>query len=219
MAMLDYGVWALVGQQISFQIILNTTLYCKLQFKVKLHWSWETFREIFGFSMVVLFSALLSYLGDNITNVAVGKVYSVEILGYLSKGDQFPRQLSIYTFGAISSVLLPTFASYKEHPAELKQVMRRIIRMTCYIIFPMMFGMACTARPLIDFLLTEKWLPSVRIMQYACVYYAAMPISLVLGQLLYGIRKGSDPYHHLACVPVLGNHCAVYLLYCNGDPL
>jgi O-antigen/teichoic acid export membrane protein len=64
--------------------------------------------------------------------------------------------------------------------------------MTCYIIFPMMFGMACTARPLIDFLLTEKWLPSVRIMQYACVYYAAMPISLVLGQLLYGIRKGSD---------------------------
>ncbi|MCE5342988.1 MAG: lipopolysaccharide biosynthesis protein [Eubacteriales bacterium] len=192
MARLGYGVWALVGQQISFQLILNLILFLKLDFKFHLRWSRTHFTEMFGFSMFVFLSALMSYLGDNITNVAVGKIYSVEVLGFLSKGDQFPRQLSIYTFGAISSVLLPTFASYKDNPIELKRVTRRILRMTCYIIFPLMLGMVSTARPLIVLLLTDKWLPSVEIMQYACIYYAALPISLVLGQLLYGIRKGRE---------------------------
>lgn len=190
-AYLGMGVWALVIQQISQQAILNILMFIKLDFRFKLKWSSDRFKDMFGFSVFVLLSALIYYLGDNITNVFVGKEYSMEVLGYLNKGDQIPRQVSVYTFSALSSVLLPTFASRQNELVELKKIVTRIVRMCSFFIMPMMFGLFASAESLIIVLFSDKWFASVGIQRWSSIYYCSYPITAIFTQLLYGLKKSN----------------------------
>lgn len=209
-AYMGMGVWALVIQQISQQAILNLLIFIKLDFRFKLKWSIGKLNEMFSFSFFVFISALIYYLGDNVTNVIVGKVYSVEVLGYLSKGDQIPRQLSVYTFSALSSVLLPTFASRQNDPIELKKIVRKIVRMSSFIVMPMMFGLYAGSEPTIVVFFSEKWLPSVEIQKWSSIYYSTFPITAIFTQLLYSLKK-SNKRVLLETIRLFFMLCALYI--------
>ena len=58
--------------------------------------------------------------------------------------------------------------------SRVKNMTRRAIKTSTYIMAPMMVGLACCATPLIRLLLTDKWLPAVpfmRIMCVTCIFY------------------------------------------------
>ena len=185
------GVWALVLQQLSQQFLLTVTLFITVKMKIKFRISRQSVREIAPFSFKVLTAALLSFAGDSLYSVAIGKFYSLKDLGYYDKGGQFPRQFSLYTFSAVSNVFLPVFASYKEDYPRLNEIFRRVVNVSCYIIFPLMAGICVAAKPFISLLLTDKWLPCVEILRWFCLYYAATPILLANVQLHFAIGKGN----------------------------
>lgn len=184
------GVWALVLQQISQQFLLTATLFVTVKMKIKFHISKQSVMEIVPFSFKVLTSSLLSFVGDSLYSIAIGKFYSLKDLGYYDKGGQFPRQFSLYTFSAVSNVFLPVFASYKEDYSKLNDIFRRVVNVSCYIIFPLMAGICVAAEPFISLLLTDKWLPCVGILRWFCLYYAATPILLANVQIHFAIGRG-----------------------------
>ena len=96
-------------------------------------------------------------------------------------------QLSLYTFGAMSSVLLPTISSHQNDLEMVKRILRKVTRMTAYLITPLMVGMAVTAREIILLLLKPEWLPIERIMQFSCLYYLATPFMLINVQLFFAL--------------------------------
>ena len=181
------GVWALVIQQLSQQAIVTILLYCFVRIDIKWGFKWSRVKETFKFSAGVMGASLLNYGGSYLGNLFIGKIYSVEDLGYYDKGGQLPMQASLYTFGSMSGVLLPTLASYQEDIENFKRVFRKVIRMTAFFIFPMMVGMAIVSQELIVVLLTEKWLPALRIMQFSCLYYLATPFMLINISVFYSL--------------------------------
>ncbi len=195
MAITGSGIWALVIQQLLQQVIFTILMQINVAVKIKFFFSKESFKEIFPFSIKVLTSSLLSFLGDSLYSIAIGKAYSVEDLGFYNKGSQFPRQFSLYTFGAVSSVILPTLSSYQSDLERLNNVMRKVIAVTCFVIFPLMTGLACVASNLITVLFTEKWLPITGILQWNCLYYAATPILLMNVQFHFALGKGETRIH------------------------
>lgn len=186
-----FGVWALVLQQLSQQFLVTATLFVTVKMKIKFHISKQSVREIVPFSFKVLTSSLLSFVGDSLYSIAIGKFYSLKDLGYYDKGGQFPRQFSLYTFSAVSNVFLPVFASYKEDYSKLNDIFRRVINVSCYIIFPLMAGICMAAEPFISLLLTDKWLPCVGILRWFCLYYAVTPVLLANVQLHFAIGRGN----------------------------
>lgn len=189
-AVLGFGVWALVLQQLLQQFLLTVILFMTVRIKVKLFISKKSINEILPFSLKVLVSSLLSFIGDSFYSVAIGKFYSMENLGYYEKGIQFPRQFSLYTFSAVSGVFLPVFAAYKDNYQKLNEIFRRVINVSAYIIIPLMVGLSITARPFIVFLLTDKWIPCVWILRWFCLYYIATPIIQANVQLHFAVGKG-----------------------------
>lgn len=182
-----FGVWSLVLQQLSQQIIVTILLFVKLHWRFKWKFKKERFKEIVGFSIGVMGAGLLNYIGNSFYNLVIGKRYSIKDLGYSDKGSQLPMQVSLYTFSSMSSVLLPTLSSYRDNPDTFKRILRKVVSMTSYIVCPMMFGMAVVSEELIVLLLTDKWLPALRIMQYACIYYLATPFMLINVQVFYAL--------------------------------
>ncbi len=188
-AYLNFGVWALVAQQLIQQFFLTLILYFKVKIKIKFIISKRSIMEMFPFSIKILLSSLLSFIGDSMYSLAIGKVYSVDDLAYYQKGSQIPCELSLHTFSAISSVFLPVFSSYKTNFEKLNDVFGRVVNVMCYIIFPMMAGLCLTADSFIEILLTSKWLGSVNILRWFCLYYTATPIMLINVQLHFAVGK------------------------------
>lgn len=181
------GVWSLVIQQLSQQAILTILLFVKIRVKLSFVFDRKRFFGIFRFSIGVMSATLINYVGGSLNSLFIGKVYSVEDLGYSDKGGQLPMQVSLYSFSSLSNVLLPTLASYQDDLDSFKIVIRKAIKMTAYIVFPMMIGMALLSKELIVVLLTDKWLPAVRIMQYSCIYYLATPFMLININAFYSL--------------------------------
>ena len=183
------GVWALVIQRLSQQTILTILLFIKVKWKIKWKFDLKRIKEMLSFSIGVVGSSLLNYVGGNIYNVAIGKKYSVTDLGYYDKGGQLPMQFSLYTFGAMSSVLLPTISSCQSDLERVKKIIRKVVGMTSFLIIPLMTGMALVSREMIVLLFSEKWLPSVPIMQCSCLYYLATPYMLINVQVFFALGR------------------------------
>ena len=181
------GVWALVIQQLTQVSISTILLFTRIRWNFKWKIDFQRIKSLAAFGLGVVSSSLINYLASSVSSLIIGKRFSVEDLGYSDKGGQFPMQLSLYTFGAMSSVLLPTISSYQDDLEKVKRILRRVTRMTAFLITPLMIGMAVTSREIILLLLKEQWLPIERIMQCSCLYYLATPFMLINVQLFFAL--------------------------------
>lgn len=189
LAYLELGVWALVFQQLTQQLILTVSLFVAVKMKVKFVIYKESAQELVPFSIKILASSLLSFFSGSVCNLVVGKTHSMTDLGYYEKGALFPQNISLYTFSAVSNVFLPVFASIQDDYARLNNVFQRVLNVSAYIILPMMAGLCMVAEPLISVILTDKWIPAIWILRWSCLYYVMTPMLLAHVQLHFAIGK------------------------------
>lgn len=209
------GVWALVIQRLTQIALTNVLLFLTIKEKIKIKFDFSQIKDLLSFSIGVVGSSLLNYFSSSLYSMVIGKHYSISDLGYYDKGSQLPMQASLYTFGAMSSVLLPTISSYQTDLHKIKHIIRRVVRMTSYIIFPMMIGMSLVSKELIIFLFTEKWLPAENIMRSFCIYYLATPFMLINIQLFFALGKSFlrvKTEIMRACLMIIGILTFAYLL-------
>lgn len=176
MAYSGYGVWALVGQQISAQLINIIVLFVTVKWRPKLIFSVQKMKQLFGFSWKILVSALIDTFYNNIYSLIIGKFYSSADLGYYNRGKQYPMLVVENVNGSINSVIFPVLSKIQDDKERFKATVRRSIKTSTYIIFPLMAGLAAVAEPLVRIMLTDKWLPAVPFIQFCCFTYAFWPV-------------------------------------------
>lgn len=176
MAYTGFGVWALVGQQISNQLLITLILWFTVKWRPQLSFSFRKIKGLFSFGWKLLISVLIDTVHNNLQNLIVGKIYDPVTLGFYNRGQQFPSLIVSNIDGSIQSVMFPALVSQQENRMRVKEMMRRAIITSSFIMFPAMVGLAVTARPLIKLLLTEKWLPCAPFLQIFCAVYALWPI-------------------------------------------
>ena len=170
------GIWALVIQQLCNQIAITVILMFVVDWKPKFLFSFDRVKSLFLYGGKLLASQLLNVLYMDLRTLIIGRVYSPSMLGYYNRGQQFPMAIVSNINGSIQSVMLPTLASHQDNRKRVKEMMRRAIVSSSFLIFPMMIGMAVVAKPLVKVVLTDKWLPSVPFLQIFCMSYALVPI-------------------------------------------
>lgn len=199
LALLGFGIWALVFQQLSNQIITTIVLWFTVKWRPQLVFSLEKIKVLFSYGWKVLCSTLLDTLYMNLRSLIVGKMYSTEILAYYNRGDQFPQLIITNINGSIQSVMLPILAEEQDNKKKVKEMVRRSIVTSSFIIFPMMIGLSVIAVPLVKVILTEKWLSCVPFLRIFCFSYALWPIHTANLQAINAIGR-SDIYLKLEIV-------------------
>lgn len=175
-AYMGMGVWALVIQQLSNQISISIIMWFTVNWRPKLVFSFKKVKKLFSFGWKLLASSLLNVLYLEIRTLFIGRIYSSSALGFYNRGEQFPKLIVNNIDGSIQSVMLPTLSAYQDNKIRAKEIMRRSIVTSSFLVFPMMIGMAVVAEPLVVIVLTEKWLPAVPFLQIFCLSYALVPI-------------------------------------------
>lgn len=171
-----FGVWALVGQQLMNVFLMCSIMWFSVKWRPVLSFSFLRFRGLFAFGWKLLVSALLDTGYRNIRDLIIGKLFSPADLGFYNRGDQFPKIIIANINSSIQSVLLPSFSTIQDDRIRLKQLARRSIKTSAFLILPLMAGLAAVAEPLVLLILGEKWLPAVPFIRICCFSYVFWPI-------------------------------------------
>ncbi|WP_392461544.1 lipopolysaccharide biosynthesis protein [Streptococcus parasuis] len=170
------GVWALVLQQLTSQLAVALILWFTVKWRPHLLFSFGRVKSLFSYGSKLLASGLLDTLYRNLTTLIIGRMYTPSMLGYYNRGQQFPQLIVSNINGSIQSVMLPALSAHQDDRKRVKEMMRRTVVSSSFLIFPMMVGMAVVAEPLVKIVLTEKWLPAVPFLQMACFTFVLWPI-------------------------------------------
>ena len=170
------GVWALVAQQLSNVAVNTAILWITVKWRPKKMFSRERLKGLLSFGWKLLVSALLDTGYSNLRNLIIGKVYSTADLAYYDQGDKFPKVIVSNINTSIDSVLLPSMSSEQDDRERVKNMTRRAIKTSTYIMAPLMMGLAFCAEPVVTLVLTEKWLPCVPFLRIFCITYMFWPV-------------------------------------------
>lgn len=176
LAYAGFGVWAIVAQQLSNTAIDTVILWINVKWRPKKMFSWDRLKSLLSFGWKMLVSSLLDTVYNNLRSLIIGKMYSSADLAYYNQGKQFPHVIVNNINSSIDSVLLPSMSSAQDEITRVRAMTRRAIKTSTYIMAPMMMGLAFCAEPIVQFALTDKWLPCVPFLRIFCITYMFYPI-------------------------------------------
>lgn len=176
LAYTGFGVWAIVAQQLSNTAIDTLILWLTVKWRPKRMFSWRRLKGLLSFGWKMLASSLLDTVYNNVRSLIIGKMYSSSDLAYYDQGQKFPNVIVTNINTSIDSVLLPTMASAQDDADRVKSMTCRAIKTSTYIMAPLMMGLAFCAEPIVELVLTDKWLPCVPFLRIFCITYMFYPI-------------------------------------------
>ena len=154
----------------------TVVLWITVKWRPKFVFSIKRLKSLFSYGWRLLCSGLLDTVYNNIYSLIIGKFYTLSDLAFYNKGKHFPMLVIQNVNTAIDSVLFPVLSEAQDERDRVKSMVRRSIVTSTFLIFPAMAGLAAISKSLILILLTDKWLPAVIFMQFACFRLAFWPV-------------------------------------------
>lgn len=186
-----YGVWSLVWQTIANSVLNLLLLTVLMRWFPKPAFDRKSFRNLFGFGSRLLVAGLVHAVYSNLYNLVIGKKFSAADLGQYTQADRLSRFPSQNVEGVLQRVTYPLLSKLQNEPERLRTIYVKYLEIACFAVFPMMMGLAGTARPLVALMLGGKWLPCVPMLQVLCLGMMLDPVCTINLNLLY-VKGRSD---------------------------
>lgn len=206
-----YGVWALVYQLISSSLMNVIVLWAFSKWYPTLVYSWKSFRELFGFGSKLMISGLLDTLYRNIYQLVIGKAFSAESLGHFTNAHKFSDLPSSNLTTVLQRVTYPILCTIQDDDERLALAYRKFLRLSAFIIFPLMCGLAAVSYPLIELVLGENWHYAAIILVPLCFQMMWYPIHSINLNLLQ-VKGRSDLFLRLEIIKKI---IGVTILFCS----
>ena len=189
MAYSGFGAWALVAQYLVDTFVDTAVLFFTIPWKPKLLFDKNSAKALIGYGWKLTASSFLNMLYSELRSLIIGRVYSSSDLAYYNRGNQFPSLIITNIDSTIGTVVFPVMTKVANEKERLRQVSRRALRTTSYLIFPLMIGLFVIAEPLVKLLLTEKWIFCVPFLQCSCIFYMCQPIQTTNWQIIKAVGR------------------------------
>lgn len=182
------GYWSLATQGLVF-VLVNTLLVWhyspwRPHFELDFEPAWRMFR----FSFKIMLTAIATQLNNNVINILAVKYYKVGPAGHYSQAYQWDFKAYSLVQGMVNQVAQPVLVSLDDDGQRQLNALRKMMRFTAFIAFPLLFGLALVSREFIVLAIGTKWLPSVGLLRLLCLSGAVMPLCSLLSNLI--ISKG-----------------------------
>lgn len=176
LAYMDYGIWALVAQQLINEFIGTFILWLTIKWRPILVFSYNRLKALLSFGWMLLISALLENIYNNMRSIIIGKLYTTTDLAFYNQGQLIPNVIINNISASIDSILLPVMSKVQDDTERIKAMTVRAIKTSTYLLCPLMIGIAFCAESIIKLILTDKWLGCVSYLRIFCLTYMFFPI-------------------------------------------
>lgn len=179
MALLGCGVWSLVAQGLSIQLIRTFLLWFFNHWIPKLQFSKDSFKDLFGFGWKMMLSNLLDTVWKELYQVVVGKFYSSATLGQYTRAKGFSQLFSSNLTTVIQRVTYPVLSNIQDDKDRMVSAYRRIIKTTMFIAAISLFLLGAVSEPLLYCLIGPKWHEASVYLPLICVASSLYPLSAI----------------------------------------
>ena len=179
MALMGFGVWALVAQQLMSQTITTLLLYIYNRWLPQFSFSKSSFHDLFGFGWKMMVSALLDAVWKELYQVVVGKFYNPATLGQYTRGRHYAQLFSSNLTNVVQRVTYPVLSSIQDDKERMVSAYRRIIRMSMFITAISLFFLGAVSEPLIYCMIGPKWHEASTYLPLICLNSVLYPLHAI----------------------------------------
>lgn len=201
MAWRGCSYWSLATQTNLYILINTIMMWHYSSWRPTIEFDFGPARRMFRFSCKLLLSTILNCINNNILNILLAKHYTVQAAGYYNQAHQWNTKCFYLLQGMMLQVSQPVMVNVGDDEERRLRVLRKLVRFTSFVSFPLLLGFGMVANEFIIIAITEKWLESAVLLQILCVGGAFMPIVTVLNNTILS-RGRSDMY--MWCTAILG---------------
>lgn len=199
LAYTGYGVWALVISTMFGDIFVILCRWYVVRWYPRAKWSKDSFKYLWGFGNKLMASSLLDTIYGSITPIFIGKFYSPAELGVYNRAQGYAALPSQNITTTLAQVTFPALSNMQEDEVRLANAYRKMLRVSAFIVFPLMMGLAALARPLIIVMITAKWEACIIYLQIICFSMMWYPIHAINLNLLQ-VKGRSDLFLRLEII-------------------
>ncbi len=179
MAFSGFGVWSLVGQQLSRQFVYSLCLWLFNRWWPKLKFNLQSFHYLWGFGWKLMLSGLLDNIWKQLYQVVVGKYYTPETLGQYSRSKEYAHIFSSNFTLIVQRVTYPALAEVQNDRARMVSAYRKVIKMTMFVTAILMISMGAVAEPLLYCLIGPQWHQAATFLPLICVSMSLYPLHAI----------------------------------------
>lgn len=184
MAYTGYGVWALVGSSLVSSLMGLFQTWWVVKWLPKAPFSRKSFKYLWNFGNKMMGINLLYTLYGNIVPVLIGKFSGTRDLGNYNRAAGYAALPSSNITGVLMSVSFPALSKIQEDTERLARNYRNMIRVSSFIVFPIMMMLSALAYPVVVTLVTAKWEACVILLKIMCFTYMFQPAQILNVNLL-----------------------------------
>lgn len=191
MAYNGWGVWALVFQSLSNNLLSTIFLWIAAKWHPMLVFSTDSFKRLFSFGSKLLASGLLNTIYLNLYSLVIGKFYNSADVGFYNRAYTISQYPSTNIVMIVSRAIYPIQCEHQDDDKWIENNFLSYIKMTCLIVFFLMGLLAIIAKPIVLIVLTEKWLPAAKLISILSIAYCLYPLMFINCQML-NVKGRSD---------------------------
>lgn len=184
-----YGVWSLVIQSLVWSLATTVSLWFLSSWIPSFLFSKKAFSSLFDYGSKILLAGLYAQLMNNVFNICLGRFYPAASLGFYTRAKSFADLSAGTIVSTIQQVTFPVLATVQNDQDKLVSIYSRMIRMSAFLIIPLMALIALLAKPIVILLLTEKWISLIPLLQWMVFARIFLPMSAINMNLLNAIGR------------------------------
>jgi len=179
LASVGYGAWALVWSSLGAGLTGMIARWFVIAWRPRLMFSFERLRPLFSYGWKMSASSLLDRFFANLNGLLIGKFYSRADLAYVNKGSSLPELVMNQVDETLGRVALPALVQMQDDHLALREAMRRMMRCSTFLVFPLMVGVAACSENALRLFFGDQWVPAAPYMMLACFSFALWPFSTI----------------------------------------
>ena len=223
MAIMGFGVWSLVAQQLTKNLMYTLSLWWLNRWWPRLKISIASLSYMWSFGWKLLVSGLLDNIWKQLYQVVVGKFYSAESLGQYTRSDQYASIFSTNLTMIVQRVSYPVLSEIQDDKERMVSGYRRIIKTTMFVTAILMISLGAVADPLLYCLIGPQWHMAATFLPLICINMSMYPLNAINLNMLQ-VQGRTDIFLYLeiikktiSVVPVvIGIFVDIYWMLISG---
>lgn len=219
MAFMGYGVWSLVAQQLSRQLLYTLCLWVLNKWCPKFTFYKGSFKYMWGFGWKLLASGILNNVWNQLYQVVIGRCYTSSTLGHYTRANEYASIFSSNLTLIVQRVSYPVLAEIQDDKERMVQGYRKVIKVTMFVTAVCMISLGAVSEPLIYTLIGTKWHEAATYLPLICISMSLYPLHAINLNILQVLGR-SDIFLYLeilkkivGIVPiVIGIFCGIYYM-------
>lgn len=189
LALNGFGFWSLVYGALASSFGNLITIWCVSPWRPEFRFNKQAAMELVGYGKHILGVGILVFLATNLDDAIVGKILGMSALGMYTIAYSISNLPATNITHLINRVMFPTYSALQDDKERLKIAYVKTLKYVSLLSIPLAFGIIAIAHDFVYVILTEKWIPTIALIQILCFYGLVRAIGAATGDIFKAIGK------------------------------